>query len=84
MLWLKGLGLGFFFENNKIYSIGVEAPFAGNVAGVKLGMEKKQVDALWGKPKSNYSDFMVYYSYRGKEFEIIYQDLIVQTVYLDN
>ena len=43
-----------------------------------------QVDALWGHPTQNVSNFMVYYAYRGQKFEIIYNsNLKVVDDYLD-
>jgi TIR domain len=87
-LLLREVGIAFFFDSSrKIVSIGLYASFAGSVAGVSVGDTKTKVDGIWGEPTQNFNNFMVYYSYRGKIFEIIYStvgDLKVETIYVDS
>ena len=80
----RELGIQYVFNPAKtVLSIGLSAPFAGSVAGIMAGDAKAQVDAIWGAPTENYSDFIVYYAYRGKNSEIIYKDFKVLTIYLE-
>jgi hypothetical protein len=49
-LHLKTKGIWVFFEKNKVYTIRVDAPFSGNVGGVKLGDPSSKITKTFGKP----------------------------------
>jgi hypothetical protein len=49
-LRLKSKGVWFFFDQDKIYTIRLEAPFAGSVNGLKIGDSEEKMREVLGKP----------------------------------
>jgi hypothetical protein len=62
-LRLSDVGLWFFFdEASQIRTIRFDAPFAGTVAGVKIGDTREKVIQLLGKPQDDNDKTIYFYS----------------------
>lgn len=62
-LRLTDVGLWFFFdETSQIRTIRFDAPFAGAVAGIKIGDSRDKVTQLLGKPPNDTDNTVAYYS----------------------
>ena len=49
-LRLKTRGIWVFFEKDKVTEIRLDAPFKGNIAGVKLGDSETKIEKTFGAP----------------------------------